>query len=847
MYFVVIYRAPHLPYTAVMFVEGAVLGVIYGSTDFDLNEHLGESISLWININPDVLLLIFLPGLLFGDALHVNYHLFKKSFVQTLWLAFPGMLFGTALTALFAFFLFPYGWSFNLSMTFGSILAATDPVAVVRLLDEVGAPPRLRMLIVGESMLNDGAAIVLFSIFKSLYFFEATGGTFGSAFTVAEGFAVFFQESLGGTLIGIAWGIVLIVLFRLFNRRFVREDTIVQVTITITIAYLCYYVADEIAHTSGVLSVVFCGILAAAFALPKIHDATTLDNVWEAIEHLGNTLLFAIGGVVWGNYVSFGAVLDQDVFAAEDWGYLLLLVVFVVLIRTVMVACSYPVVANFGLKTNRREAAFMVWGGLRGAVGIALALALDNRVTQLPDSEPEKATLRKQTIQVVIFVGGVSLLTLLVAGTSSPCVLKKLGLITVSDIKREISEASQAYIKMLLVHKYVELVSDERFRYADVSIVCASVNSLNDAKSDINILQHAVNADRRYPQNTQSGVVAGFKPEDEAVNRKMSLSDGAFTQDDEMRALESDSSYGISATKGEYPIEKLVSKAESSLEEIATEQWKATLEKLVYKRELKEQNEEHALKEHREIFLEFLRVAYWEQIRDGELYYKFSVYSLLQSLDIARVKVGKGGELCDWHAVQIVSNSFEAKVDSLSSALLQCFIPEPEILEVQDRRLKIFLAVAFIHAHRVTQKDFELGKDLDNSKHLIEKVIQESKKQVRQAQAVLDESTQEERRTVISHMVAAIILNYEANLIGRLKDDATLDEKEGQELLHDVSNQIAYLKFRVSKNPIRFDPISRLRTRRWSITQQAAEAESVRAPSMSGREMHTQRSEVSTI
>ena len=469
-----------------MFAEGAILGVVYGTTALKDEEHLGTSIGLWIDINPDALLLIFLPGLLFGDALQVNYHLFKKSCLQTLWLAFPGMLLGTVLTALVPIYVFQYDWSFNLAMTFGSILAATDPVAVVTLLDEVGAPPRLRMLIVGESMLNDGAAIVFFTIFKSLYFYEATGGTIGRSFTVAEGFGVFFQQSLGGAAIGIAWGCGLIFLFRTFNRKFDREDTIMQVTVTITIAYLAFYVADEVAETSGVLSVVFCGILAAAFGVPKIHDLMTLSNVWEAIEHLGNTLLFALGGVVWGNIVSSGALLaENNVFKASDWGLLIALYVFVILIRSVMILFSYPVLANVGLKTNPREAGFMVWGGLRGAVGIALALALDNNVVELPDSNPAKRELRRQTVQVFIFVGGIALMTLAINGTSSPWMLTKLGLIKISEVKRETFEAVKGHIRAMMVRKYVQLTADPRFKHADMNMIRSNVDTLRDAREDI--------------------------------------------------------------------------------------------------------------------------------------------------------------------------------------------------------------------------------------------------------------------------------------------------------------------------------------------------------------------------
>ena len=98
-----------------------------------------------MGINGHVILLVFLPGLLYLDSYNIDVHLFTQSFAQLLTFAFPMVLAGTTITALVARFIFPYGWSFDLCMTFGSILAATDPVAVAVLLNELGAPPRLKV------------------------------------------------------------------------------------------------------------------------------------------------------------------------------------------------------------------------------------------------------------------------------------------------------------------------------------------------------------------------------------------------------------------------------------------------------------------------------------------------------------------------------------------------------------------------------------------------------------------------------------------------------------------------------------------------------------------------------
>ena len=140
VYFLLTRYVHAVPYTAVLFIVGILMGVggeLRGDTNI-----LGQSIQLWTGIDNEVLFTVFLPGLLFKDALEINFHLLTACINQLLWLAFPLVLISTILTALVGFYVFPYGWSWYMSLTFGCILAATDPVAISALLNEVGAPPR---------------------------------------------------------------------------------------------------------------------------------------------------------------------------------------------------------------------------------------------------------------------------------------------------------------------------------------------------------------------------------------------------------------------------------------------------------------------------------------------------------------------------------------------------------------------------------------------------------------------------------------------------------------------------------------------------------------------------------
>ncbi|KAL7534390.1 hypothetical protein ACHAWF_004818 [Thalassiosira exigua] len=207
-----------LPYTGIMFMLGTFMGV--GATRLGLEDQLMQSIWMWSSINYEVLLLVFLPGLIFYDSFCLDVKRFRRAIWQCLIYAFPMVLVGTYLTALIGYYIFPYSCSFNLCMTFGSILSATDPVAVSAFLEEVGAPPRLKVHIEGESLLNDGSAMVFYTIFSKRFLWELGVLGVGKSISVAQGLALFFRMSLRGAAIGFIFSVVLISTLYLLNDRF---------------------------------------------------------------------------------------------------------------------------------------------------------------------------------------------------------------------------------------------------------------------------------------------------------------------------------------------------------------------------------------------------------------------------------------------------------------------------------------------------------------------------------------------------------------------------------------------------------------------------------------------------
>ncbi|KAL7531439.1 hypothetical protein ACHAXR_004044 [Thalassiosira sp. AJA248-18] len=386
---------------------GAAIGYFTNNNE----NAVAYSTSIWLGINGQVILLVFLPGLIFHDSFTINVHLFFQAFWQLIIFAFPMVLGGASLTALVAGYILPYDWSPSLCMTFGAILSGTDPIAVAGLLNTSGAPNRLKMHISGESLLNDGSVVVLFNIFSSLFFYELGIPGFGEQFTLSEGFRYFFRLSLGGCAIGLAFGLATVFMLKMLNRRLSEEENVVQVVLTVSSAYLAYFTSEILCQCSGIMATITCGITVKVLGETFINDHALTLHFWQVTAELLNTLLFVLGGCLWGNIIS------KDTFStsSQDWGYLALVFVILIVIRFILVFCLYPVSSKIGIGTNWKESVFMSYGGFRGSVGIALALSLEAQIYNNTEDE----SYRNRSDKLFSFVGGISVLTLLINGMTS--------------------------------------------------------------------------------------------------------------------------------------------------------------------------------------------------------------------------------------------------------------------------------------------------------------------------------------------------------------------------------------------------------------------------------------------
>ncbi len=342
-----------------------------------------------IELTPELVLALFLPPLLFEAAFHLQLRQLLEDLPLLLLLAVPGLLLGAVLVGLG---LSRFGiLSWTEALLFGVLISATDPVAVVTTFKALGAPRRLSTLVEGESLLNDGTAVVLFGIVLAL----ARGGDLD----VAEGLREFFRVALGGLAVGAILG-------QLVARLIARvDDYLIEISLTTVLAYGSYLLAEYL-HVSGVLAVVAAGLTNGNLGTQGMSATTriVLTHFWEYVAFLANSFVFIL----------IGLAVDVELLLLNVTP--ILITVGIVLAARGLVVYGLSALARWGLRSRLpwRYIHVLWWGGLRGAVGLALALGLP------PDFSARGA------LQVLAF--GVVLFTLLVQAPTAAPLLRRLGL-----------------------------------------------------------------------------------------------------------------------------------------------------------------------------------------------------------------------------------------------------------------------------------------------------------------------------------------------------------------------------------------------------------------------------------
>ncbi|MDX2268745.1 MAG: Na+/H+ antiporter [Bryobacter sp.] len=322
-------------------------------------------------LTPEIIFTLFLPGLLFESSLHIDVDQLKQDLGRISVLAVIGVVVAAAATG------YAVHWTIGLplasALVFGVLISATDPISVVALFRELGVANRLTLLVEGESLFNDGTAVVLFKILVAA---ALTG-----VVDPVAGFGQFLLVVFGGLALGLAVGYAG---SKLISRV---DDARIEITLTTLIAYGSYLAAEHM-HVSGVIATVSAGLVVGTLGVTSGMSARTrvaLFGFWEYLAFVINSLVFLLIGV---------SVHISDLLAS--WMPIAIATAAVILGRLVTVYTLTPLTDRFAVPVPKAWNHVLFWGGLHGSVSIALALGL-------PTELPGRAEILNLTFGVVAF------------------------------------------------------------------------------------------------------------------------------------------------------------------------------------------------------------------------------------------------------------------------------------------------------------------------------------------------------------------------------------------------------------------------------------------------------------
>ena len=408
-----------IPYTLLLVIVGLALAFV----DIRL-----------VNLSPELILEIFLPPLLFEAAWNIRWRSLQESFLPVSLFAVVGVVISVVGVA-FALSNFT-DLSLATALLVGASLSATDPVSVVALFRELGASKRLTIVMEGESLFNDGVAVVAFLLLVNI---PLGSGDF-SLQTIVLRFFTFVGIGLGiGSIIG--FGISYL------TQRF--DLPLVEQSLTLVSAYGTYLITEELGG-SGVIGVVTVGIILGNFGSRIGMNPRTrllVSEFWDFLAFFVNSIVF----LLIGDQINFASLINNF--------DLIIVAIAAVLVTRAIVIYGLGNLSNLFAKSkiNFREQTVLWWGGLRGSVSIAVALSV-----------PAVLTGRQEIIDTVF---GVVLFTLLVQGLSTKWLLGTLDLVGDQPLRQEYSELLARKVALGRVLNYLETddlaseVDPEYYRY----------------------------------------------------------------------------------------------------------------------------------------------------------------------------------------------------------------------------------------------------------------------------------------------------------------------------------------------------------------------------------------------
>ena len=376
-------RRLRIPYTVALVIVGLLL-----TTQQPLK----------LDLTPELILTLLVPPLVFEAAFHLNLRDLRRDLLGILLLAIPGVLIVTVIVGGLTSLVTPL--ALPVALVFGALISATDPVAVVALFRALGAPKRLALLIEGESLFNDGTAIVVYN----LVLVSALTGVIHPVQGVVE----FLRVAAGGLAVGFVLGWLIAQLIARI------DDYLIETTLTTVLAFGAYLIAERL-HFSGVLAVVAAGLINGAIG-PQGMSPTTrivLFSFWEYVAFLANSFVFLLIGL----QVNIPTLV-------ANWQPVVWAIVAVLASRAVVAYGLGWIHNRLTVPIPWRWLHVLNWGGLRGAIALALALSL-----------PAALGPQRELVQVMTF--GVVLFTLLVQTMTMKPLLRRLGISAPDPIQTE--------------------------------------------------------------------------------------------------------------------------------------------------------------------------------------------------------------------------------------------------------------------------------------------------------------------------------------------------------------------------------------------------------------------------
>jgi CPA1 family monovalent cation:H+ antiporter len=411
-----------IPYAVLLAVVGIAIG---GIVNLPFAAHPGNIISdvgSWLRdfgLSAESLLYVFLPALLFEAALNVDVRQLSDEVGPVLILAVVGVIVCTFVVGLALWPISPVG--VLACVILGAIIATTDPVAVVAIFHDIGAPRRLSTLVQGESLFNDAAAIAIYSLAVAMLAGDRPASPL-------DGLVTFVREFGGGLAAGYVagWAVTLFI-------PVLRASRLAEATLTIAFAYVIFVVCDHYIGVSGVVAVAAAALAVSAAGRRRLAPSNweSLVVTWEQIAFWASSLIFL-----------FAAMQTPELLERASWadlGLLVALIAAALVARAVTLYGLIPMLSFAGIAKpiDRDHKLVMLWGGMRGAVSLALALAA-----------AENAALPPEVRQFVgILATGFVLFTLLV---TAPTMRPLMRLLKISSLAPAEVAVSQRVIGLSL-------------------------------------------------------------------------------------------------------------------------------------------------------------------------------------------------------------------------------------------------------------------------------------------------------------------------------------------------------------------------------------------------------------